>query len=187
MKPYFQVFALILLGYLITVLFVHFCVAPIQSFLFSANYFGGASLLFLPHGVRIMATWCFRFQAVIPLFWGEAIAWLIFGATNINLIFLSALVGSLSVLIVFEMFRLANVNLYYGGQIQFTWRLAIVVAFVSSCLNSVGHSFALSLSVSDYDIFLEISKFVIGDVLGTFVTFLFGMQIVRFVRLQKGF
>ena len=147
----------------------------------------GASLLFLPHGVRIMATWCFRFQAVIPLFWGEAIAWLIFGATNINLIFLSALVGSLSVLIVFEMFRLANVNLYYGVQIQFTWRLAIVVAFVSSCLNSVGHSFALSLSVPDYDIFLEISKFVIGDVLGTFVTFLFGMQIVRFVRLQKGF
>ena len=85
------------------------------------------------------------------------------------------------------MFRLANVNLYYGGQIQFTWRLAIVVAFVSSCLNSVGHSFALSLSVPDYDIFLEISKFVIGDVLGTFVTFLIGMQIVRFVRLQKGF
>lgn len=56
----------------------------------------------------------------------------------------------------------------------------------------LGHSFgwfcfALYLSVPDYDIFLEMLKFVIGDVLGTFVTFLFGMQIIRFVRLQKGF
>ena len=87
----------------------------------------------------------------------------------------------------FAMFKLANVNLYYGGEIQFTWRLAIVIAFVSSCLNSVGHTFALSLSIPDYNIFVEISKFVVGDVLGTFVTFLVGMHILRIIRLQKGF
>ena len=186
MNRYFQICAVILFAYLATVLFVHFCVTPVQSVLFSSYYLGGASLLFLPHGVRIMATWCVKSQAILPLFLGEAIAWIIFGATNTTLILLSALVGSLSVLIVFEMFKAAKVNLYYGGQIQFTWRLAIVIAFVSSCLNSVGHSFAISLSIPDYNIFLEISKFVIGDVLGTFVTFLLGMQVVRFVRLQRG-
>ena len=182
-----QIFAVILSAYLLTVLFVHFCIAPFQSVIFFPYYLGGASLLFLPHGVRIMATWCVRAEAVLPLFIGEVIAWVIFGATSIGSIFLSALVGSLSVLLVFEMFKLANVNLYYGGEIQFTWRLAIVIAFVSSCLNSVGHTFALSLSVPDYNIFVEISKFVVGDVLGTFVTFLVGMHIVRIVRLQKGF
>jgi len=181
-----QIFTIILLSYLLTVFIVHFCIAPVQSALFSSGYFGGGSLLFLPHGVRIMATWCVRSEAVLPLFLGEAIAWVIFGATSTNTILLSALVGSISVLLVFEMFKLANVNLYYGGRIAFTWRLAIVIAFVSSCLNSVGHAYALSLLIPEYDIFIEISKYVVGDVLGTFVTFLIGMQILRFMRLKKG-
>ena len=65
--------------------------------------------------------------------------------------------------------------------------LMIVLAFVSSYLNSVEHSSALSSLVPECDIFQEISKFEIVAALVTFFTFLFRMRIVRFVLLQQGF
>ncbi|ETX12927.1 hypothetical protein OCH239_15215 [Roseivivax halodurans JCM 10272] len=145
-------------------------VTPLQSYIFpEATVF--ASLLYLPHGVRVVSAWLFRWTALPGLILGAALSeWLFTDpATLQNLIpviILSILIGAISAPLVFESLRQLGAPAYAKPGSPIDWRALYTVGIVSSLLNSVGQMFVFDSMVSPAGAMLILSIYTIGDIFG---------------------
>ena len=71
------IFAVVFIAYCASYFFVEFLVFPVQMAVGSpqTTY---ASLLFLPHGMRVLSIWLYKERAVIPLFCGHLFIYILF-------------------------------------------------------------------------------------------------------------
>jgi hypothetical protein len=67
-----------------------------------------------------------------------------------------------------------------------TWRLLLLVGFISSLLNSIGHNYILSGELLPEHTFLTLATFVIGDTVGTVFCFVTLMILFRYFRSSDG-
>jgi len=63
-------FAVIALAYTLGYLLVNYIVAPVQ-YLYLSRDFTVGSLLFIPHGIRVLAVWLCGSRAILPLIIAE--------------------------------------------------------------------------------------------------------------------
>ncbi len=63
-------FVIIVLAYIVGYLVVDFIVAPVQ-YLYLSRDFTVGSLLFIPHGIRVLAVWLCGSRAILPLIIAE--------------------------------------------------------------------------------------------------------------------
>jgi hypothetical protein len=63
-------FATILVAFVLAYALVDFVVAPIQHQFISSSVMAG-SLLFIPHGIRVLAVWLCGVRAILPLITAE--------------------------------------------------------------------------------------------------------------------
>ena len=133
-----------------------------------------ASILFLPHGVRIISAWLLGPIAIFGLYPAHLLCYWIFNNFTIYPeTFLLCLPGTVCAPLAFELFRLCGLSLYPGNYAfdGLFWRRLLIVTIVASMLNSM-----LTTSyyaVKDVNIVPELlSRFLIGDVLGTVVLML---------------
>ena len=164
--PEFSIFFAYLICFLITdqILF------PIQIELFESKPLLSAALIFLPHGVRVISTVVYGLRSLIPLFCAQVLTGLSF-ISNIYLLIPLALVSTLCVWLSIHMiFRRVN-----GLSLeQITFKNIILIAFLSSILNSIGNFVTKMILIDDYgtlfnqDLFL----YILGDFLGTILLFL---------------
>jgi hypothetical protein len=77
-----------------------------------------------------------------------------------------------------------GVNLYQsaGSISTATWRHLMLIAFVSSIINSLGHNIIYAKDILPENSLPTMFAFMIGDTLGTFVCFFALMLIFRLVR-----
>ena len=131
-----------------------------------------ASILFLPHGVRVISAWLLGPIAFMALYPAHILCfWIFNGFTFSSAMFLLCLPGAICAPLAFELFKFCGINLYPGSY-KFDglfWRKLLVVTIVASMLNSM-------LTTSYYfvaegvDIVPELlTRFLIGDVVGTVV------------------
>lgn len=150
-------------------------VAPVQRQVIGPYFLG--SLVFLPHGVRVLSTWLLRERAILPLALGELISTLYiwqFHAPLNSIVFASLLGGSCCYLLL-EIFSLVGLDLYPNDVTRPNWKALIFVAALSSFLNSTGHVFAYSNEMPSTGQVGQIVTFLIGDVTGT-VVLMFGLM-----------
>jgi hypothetical protein len=86
-----------------------------------------ASLIYLPHGVRILATWAYGWKAIPALIAGASLSvWLFTPSEDLNFLepalIESILVGSASAFFAFEITRFAGYNFYFGGSKKLQWK-----------------------------------------------------------------
>ncbi len=164
-----------------------FVVEPIQSRLFEdVTVF--ASLLYLPHGVRVISTWIWRWQAIPGLILGALIAELLFTDASIvamlePVLLESILVGALSAYIAFEALRLAGEDIYAGRNLRLQWTHLLVIGIVSSLVNSIGQSIVFGGFVMPDDAFLVVLFYAIGDIFGLLAVML--LAVLAFRRLER--
>jgi len=165
-------------------------ITPIQAiFLPEVTVF--ASLVFLPHGVRILSTMYFGWRALLPLMVGHWASGYLFGPGGVPDIpslsaLASLLIGAASGFVAFEIFRLLGKDYYYRGPKQTThWKQIILVGIIASFINSLGQ-------VMVYRDHLEVDEYVrtttvyaLGDVIGLFVTMLGLMLLFRWIRFAQ--
>jgi biotin transporter BioY len=63
-------FLIIALAYIVGYLVVDFIVAPVQ-YLYLSRDFTVGSLMFIPHGIRVLAVWLCGSRAILPLIIAE--------------------------------------------------------------------------------------------------------------------
>jgi len=162
-------------------------ITPIQSvFLPEVTVF--ASLMYLPHGVRVLATWAYGWKAVPALIVGVSLsAWLFSPSEDLNFLepalIESILVGSASAFIAFELARLAGYNFYFGGTKKLRWKGMIAVGALSSVINSLGQTLVYS-ELIDWEVIIGVwAIYAAGDLIGLIVCMVVLMLIFRWSRV----
>ena len=175
-------FVIIVLAYIVGYLVVDFIVAPVQ-YLYLSRDFTVGSLLFIPHGIRVLAVWLCGSRAILPLIIAEFLCTVLLWQPDVALSASlgSAMVGGLCVYLTFEVFRLAGIEMRPDGKDSAltNWRSLILLASIASVFNSVGKQIFFGSLVPLADEILILGIFWIGDTVGTFACLLLLIGIRR--------
>jgi len=175
-------FAVIALAYFVGYLCVDYIVAPVQ-YLYLSRDFTVGSLLFIPHGIRVLAVWLCGSRAILHLIIAEFLCTVLLWQPDVALSASlgSSLVGGLCVYLTFELFRLAGIELRPDGKDSAltNWKSLILLASIASVFNSVGKQIFFGGLAPLADEVLILAMFWIGDTLGTFACLLLLIGIRR--------
>lgn len=152
------------------------------------TYFGNlteyASLLFLPHAVRVIASWLLGPKAILALFPATLISMhfyqpIIDGELGF---YLYTLFSSATAVIAFEFLKLMKMDIYPRGEKMSSWRNVLFAGFLASIFNSLGSVYFTNV-IPETDKLIElIFRFIIGDVLGLLVSMFVLMIVFRYYR-----
>ena len=175
-------FVIIVLAYIVGYLVVDFIVAPVQ-YLYLSRDFTVGSLLFIPHGIRVLAVWLCGSRAILPLIISELLCTVLLWQPDvaISTSLGSSMVGGLCVYLTFEVFRLAGIEMRPDGKDSAltNWRSLILLASIASVFNSVGKQIFFGSLVPLADEILILGIFWIGDTIGTLACLLLLIGIRR--------
>ena len=175
-------FAVIALAYTVGYLLVDYIVAPVQ-YLYLSRDFTVGSLLFIPHGIRVLAVWLCGSRAILPLIISELLCTVLLWQPDvaISTSLGSSMVGGLCVYLTFEVFRLAGIEMRPDGKDSAltNWRSLILLASIASVFNSVGKQIFFGSLAPLGDEILIMGIFWIGDTIGTFACLLLLIGIRR--------
>ncbi|MEP3631923.1 MAG: hypothetical protein ABJQ23_04650 [Shimia thalassica] len=176
------IFVLYFVAHGITSLFVF----PAQTYLLGTTSFF-ASLIYLPHGVRILSTWLFGWRAILPLFVAEYTSQVFFLpedalATIRPDLIVSSLIGAVSGFLAFTVLHFAGGNFSFGKSSKASWTLLLVAGGIASAFNSIGQSILYSDSIAAADLALVLVIYALGDLLGLFICMLLMMKVFQWVR-----
>ena len=175
-------FVIIVLAYIVGYLVVDFIVAPVQ-YLYLSRDFTVGSLLFIPHGIRVLAVWLCGSRAILPLIISELLCTVLLWQPDvaISTSLGSSMVGGLCVYLTFEVFRLAGIEMRPDGKDSAltNWRSLMLLASIASVFNSVGKQIFFGSLAPLADEILILGIFWIGDTIGTFACLLLLIGIRR--------
>lgn len=161
--------------FIVTFLLHKYIILPLEIFIFSQETIEYASLLYLPHAVRIIAYYVLGPIVLIPIFLSQCFTYLVFNnAELMNTVYLSGL-STLSIFLGFRLYELIRKRNIFNIDKTVDWKKIIIVGFLVSIFNSTLSSLFISLNTS-YNYFYESLNFtyLMGDVLGlVFGMFLF--------------
>ena len=153
----------------------------------AAGHIGSlASVLFLPHAVRVLSVWLLGPKAFFALFPASLfISYLFFRHEyDPGTLFLITLWGSASAVIAFEFLRLMNLDVYPKNVARINWRSLVFAGCLASFFNSVGGTYLKREGLSAPEIFELLSRYLIGDIGGLLFCLIVLMLILRYVRLM---
>ena len=178
----------IALTYIIALSVVTMVVAPVQRmFIPEVTLF--AALIFPPHGVRVLSAWLFGWRSFVYLYLATTIAHFVLtpSAPLEFKSFISWTITSGCAAISFSILK--SLNFEVSADIarirKDAWKRLMIVAFMSSILNSIGHNLLFAGQILPENSVKTLLAFMIGDTLGTFVAFFALMLIFRALRLGK--
>ena len=161
--------------FIVTFLLHKYVILPLEIFIFSQETIEYASLVYLPHAIRIIAYYVLGPIVLIPIFLSQCLTYLVFNnAELINTVYLSSL-STLSIFLGFRLYELVKKRNMFNIDKTVDWKKIIIVGFLVSIFNSTLSSLFVSLN-TNYNYFYETLNFtyLVGDVLGlVFGMFLF--------------
>ncbi|MBD3678283.1 MAG: hypothetical protein HUJ27_07760 [Rhodobacteraceae bacterium] len=165
-----------------------FLITPVQSRFFP-EITTFASLVYLPHGVRILATWYLGARSIPLLLLSGIAAELAFTPSEVwdqigAIMAPSWIVGATCAYLAFEVLRLSGNNLYFGSGSRLTWRGTLLAGVIASIFNSMGQSIVFQGFVLPEKAAQVTFFYALGDVIGTAVTMLILMMVFRWIRLS---
>jgi hypothetical protein len=158
-------------------LFVTELVVPIQSyFLPELTLF--AALVFPVHGIRVISAWLFGWYSVIYLFIANIFVFFLlsrheeslYGLLSVQSIMAWVLVSVICIF-TFDLLRVSGVDTKTNiGKInKDDWKFIVLVGFISSVFNSLGHNLIFTSNIMPENSLRLIFAFLIGDTTGTVV------------------
>lgn len=191
-RRYFIGFLIVVVAYVLAHGGTALVVTPVQS-LFFPEYTVFASLVYLPHGVRILATWAFGWRAIPALVIGLILStWLFSPTANLEFLepalLMGILVGAFSAFLAFELVRRVGYNCYFGCSKNLNWKGLIIIGAISSIINSVGQTLAYSGLIGLGKAPVTMVFYAVGDLVGLIVcmvVLMFGFRWTRAFSLPR--
>jgi hypothetical protein len=179
---------LVSIGYIVSMILVQSVIVPAQQqYLPAITTF--AALIFPLHGVRVISAWLFGAWSILYLFIANIIMYFVLTPDadfTVKSFYAWTLVSTVA-WFTFEAFRLTGINLYQSMSSisNYTWRRLMLVAFVSSIINSLGHNVIFAGDIIPENSLPTMFAFMVGDTLGTLVCFLVLLICFRSMRLLR--
>ena len=179
-KQEFGNFLIVSTAYIASYTLVGGFIAPLQTILFP-EFTTSISLLFLPHGVRLLAVHYFGWKAIPLLVPSSYLMWYItvFG-DGIIIDPLQPLASLVACYVGYKLMSLIipGPSAHLGRK---EWKLLIAAGILCSFLNGLTNSLLHSASQLSLDLF----GYMIGDIFGQMALMLILIYILKFVRLFK--
>lgn len=176
-KQFLIALVAVTVGYLAAYFVTHFAVTPLQSQFFP-EVTQHASLLFLPHGVRVLTAWLYGWKSLLLLtpvsvgtgmfFWGVSS----YGLDD----YLGALTGAASAALAFHFVARFGRELRFERSGDIHWRDVFGVGIVASMVNSAGTSL-----IFDSGVGVTVVR-LLGDILGLgalMLIMMYGFRVLR--------
>ena len=173
------------IGYIISMILVKSLIVPVQqTYLPMITTF--AALIFPLHGVRVISAWLFGGWSILYLFIANCVMHVVLtpdAEFTLKSFYAWCLVSSVAWFSL-ELFRMSGLNLYRSTRAisTKTWRHLMLIAFVSSIINSLGHNIIFAGDILPENSLPMMLAFMVGDTLGTFVCFFALMLVFRVFR-----
>ena len=185
-----QNFLIIVAAYVLCHGITAFVVKPVQE-LFIPHVTIFASLIYLPHGVRVLATWMMGWRAIIPLFTGSYLSNLLLTSNEVRavtdpVILQSVTVGALSAYVAFGLMKASGRDIAANGGRIMDWKWLLIVGAIASVVNSVGQSIVYSGLILPDEALATLATFAVGDLVGLAVNMFVLLLIFRWLRLFSG-
>ena len=155
----------------------------------AAGHMGSlASVLFLPHAVRVLSVWLIGPKAFFALFPASLFISFLFLRHEYDTftLLLITLWGASSAVISFEFLRFANLNVYPKNATCINWRLLVFAGCLASFINCLGGTFLKSEGLAPVEILELMTRYLIGDIGGLLVCLVVLMLALRYTRFAKG-
>jgi len=182
---HFKNIVYVTIGYIVSMILVKSLIVPVQqTYLPMITTF--AALIFPLHGVRVISAWLFGGWSILYLFIANCVMHLVLtpdAEFTLKSFYAWCLVSSVAWFSL-EIFRMSGLNLYRSARAisTKTWRHLMLIAFVSSIINSIGHNIIFAGDILPENSLPTMLAFMVGDTLGTFVCFFALMLVVRVFR-----
>ena len=168
-------FIIISLAYIASYTVTSGLISPIQDITFPNNRF--ASILFLPHGIRILAIYYYGWKALPLLLPSVYLMWFIdvYG----NGILLDPIQSIISVVCSLIAVQLASRA--FKGILEKEWKLLLFSGVIGSVSSSVITNYILNMSFLNITVF----QFIIGDISGQIILMVMLIYLFKFSRMVR--
>ena len=179
-------FGITILAYLFAFEFHKHLIFPFEMSVTSGNA-TFASLLFLPHAVRVLSAWLLGPKSLIAMIPAAIATSLITDtAAHIEYELLSHVLipvfSACSAVIAFEFMRFCNIDAYPKETGIISWRTVLFGGVLASIINSLGSTWLKSAFFEPSELMEVIFRFIVGDTLGLLFGMLFITSIFRLLR-----
>ena len=175
----FDAFILVTALHFLTFYITMYWLLPLQA-AYTPNLASYASLLFLPHGVRILSAWLLGWRA-IPLLIPSSIVthWINFGASGFTLLgIMGAMSGVVCAVVTFWALAKVGMDFRLSAERRANWGDMLIAGAIASLINSFGMGFAFGHNTA------TLAGYFIGDLSGLIACMLVLMLVFRFLRAR---
>ena len=183
-KFFLHWFVLIFLTYFGLVAVQYLVIMPIETMLVEHNV-ALASLLFLPHAVRVLGAWMVGPKSVLALIPASICVYFATRPDTGSLTradFVVPMVGALCAPVAFELMRFVRIDVYPKSTGVISWRTLVFAGLLSSIINSFFSTLFLEGRFPIEDTFDVLTRFIIGDVAGLVLVLLLMVSLVKTFR-----
>ena len=147
-----------------------------------------ASILFIPHAVRVLASWLLGPKALFALIPVELIfTFLISNPLEIKLSIItvfSPIFAASTAVIAFEFMKIMKINVYPAFNTKPNWRRVVFAGILASLINSISGTLIKTASVPADETMAIIIRYLIGDISGLLLGMLIVMLLLKKVSLS---
>jgi hypothetical protein len=144
-----------------------------------------ASLIFLPHAVRVLSSWLLGPKALFALIPAEIITHTIWGLEYTSYqSYLIPIFSASSAVLAFESLRIMGYRIYPSQYHKPNWIGVIVAGVLASIFNSLSGAYLKSEAFAKEDFIEIIARYIIGDTTGLILSMIMLMYFFRFVDMR---
>ena len=178
----------------VMMLFVTELIVPIQSY-FLPELTVFAALVFPVHGIRVLSAWLFGWYSVIYLFVANIFIFFLLSRHEDHIYSLLSFESILAWVLVsviciftFDLLRISGVDTKttVGKINNHAWKIIVLVGFISSVFNSLGHNLIFTSSILPENSLRLIFAFLIGETAGTVVCLILLIYIFKLFSRYLG-
>jgi len=152
---------------------------PLEASVFG-NLSGIASIMFLPHAVRVLSAWLLGPKVLFALIPAEIIAHSIWGLEfSFPVSVLIPVFSAISPVVGFETLRLLGYNVYPNSFTLPNWKGVIIAGMIASLFNSFTGAFLKGELIASGQVHQVIIRFIVGDIAGLIFCMIFLILIFR--------
>ena len=169
-------FSIISFSYIASYTLVAGFLAPLQALLFP-NFTTTISLLFLPHGIRVLASYYYGWKSFFLLIPASYFMWIIsvYGA-NIPLHLAQPIISAVSCILGVKII---------SKRLTYNLREDILFLVVAGIIGSILNGLFNSLLMNDTFLSTQVLSYIFGDVLGQIVLMLLFFQTLKFIDFNR--
>lgn len=177
LKEHFIKTLIVVCASIFMMFFVTKVIVPIQSnFLPEITLY--AALIFPVHGIRVLSAWLFGWASVFYLFISNIFIFIIFDMRAENPYsslttesIMAWILVSMICVFTFDLLRLSGIDIKRNTLKlnKDAWKLIVLVGFISSVFNSLGHNLIFTSTILPENSLRLIFAFLFGDTTGTIV------------------